>query len=333
MSTVYYANINYVCNERCIFCAAGMANGPLTTKGRVPWVTLQEIVTWVNGTPPGPEDRVLIAGGEPTLHPELVLLLRYLGQNCRNVVIFTNGLRLAQRDYAWAVIEAGVTTFEIPFYGASAESHDSVTRRKGSFEGTITALTTLVGLRGDAQFRINIRLLIARQCFRSNPAIVQVLSERVPRVDGFSLNPLVLSADAEACGAAVDYEEARPFINEAARLARVLGYRLIVNSIPLCVFDGENASWLRHELCSSSAVPESGLCETRRQQRLYIDPFVAAGVDSGVSLVPRRTLPDICLECDYARFCQRVEPWYVRNFGPVGLRPVRFSEIKTTAGR
>jgi hypothetical protein len=157
-----------------------------------------------------------------------------------------------------------------------------------------------------------------------------VVSERAPDIDAFSLNRLLLSRDAEAAQAAISYQDAGPAINETARLVRELGYELIFDSLPLCVFEGDNAEWIRAQVAARASGRES------EERYLYLDPFVTAGKRPPSILEQRRALPDPCLSCELISACRRVEGWYVRRFGYAGLHPVRGSnapgEPRTLAG-
>jgi hypothetical protein len=130
------------------------------------------------------------------------------------------------------------------------------------------------------------------------------------RVDSFSLERLILSADAEAAGAEISWAEAAPSINESAALVRALGYGLRFNAVPLCVFTGDNAEHVRANV---NATPRD-----RATQR-YLDPYVAAGRPE-VAPARRRALPDPCVPCAYRNVCGRVERWYLHRCGVEGLR-------------
>lgn len=321
MPTNYFVNVNFVCNERCVFCAADLAGGTTKVEERRR-LTLDDVKTWLAGELPGPADTVSVAGGEPTLHRELFDLVGHLSQRRPAVNLFTNGLRFADERYARGAVDAGITRFEIALFGAGAPAHDAITRRLGSFETTIDALDVLGRLRGEFEFVLEVRLLVSRQTAAGNPAIVRTVHDRVVGVDVISLNRLILSQDAVAADATISWEEARPSINETATLARQLGYQLRFDSMPLCVFDGANADHARlfvHQVAGSASV--------RRGFR-YLDPVVAAG-RLLQSVGAPAALPVPCVGCDYVTACQRVEEWYVDRFGSTGLHRMK---LDATAG-
>jgi MoaA/NifB/PqqE/SkfB family radical SAM enzyme len=330
IGTKYYLNLNYVCNERCVFCASDLTNN-FRLDGRTPWLTLAEIRAWVGDTPPGPQDRVMLAGGEPTLHRDLLAIVRFLGVRCPNVTLFSNGLRLADPAFARACVEAGVTRFEIALFGASAAAHEAVTQVRGSFARTLAALEVLTALRREHDFTVEVRLLVSRQSVAENPSIVRLVHARVPGVDAFSLNRLILSQHAAAVDAAISWEMARASINESARLIRAYGYELVFGAIPLCLFEGDNALYVRDALARRVERIARGV-EPATWRTRYLDPALPRAPDGEVEVpVARLALPDPCLPCDYLSVCGRVESWYVRRYGTAGLRTVRVADPAAAA--
>jgi MoaA/NifB/PqqE/SkfB family radical SAM enzyme len=112
--------------------------------------------------PPRRGDQVLLAGGEPTLHRDLFEIIRQFAGRCEDIRLFTNAIRLADEAYARETIAAGVSGFEIALFGATAATHDAITRRPRSFEQTMTALGNLVRTREGRKITIVVRLLVAR---------------------------------------------------------------------------------------------------------------------------------------------------------------------------
>jgi MoaA/NifB/PqqE/SkfB family radical SAM enzyme len=239
-------------------------------------------------------------------------------------MIYTNGLRLADASFARGAVEAGIAHFQIALFGADGAAHDAVTQVAGSFERTLEALETLSSLREGLDFLLEIRLLFSRQSSQHNPAIVRLLHERGLHIDAISLNRLNLSKSAADADATISWEEARESVNESARLIRELGYTLKFRSVPLCVFEGGNAEFVRSEMTRWATRVAAGL-EPRSWQSRYLDPGVTGNIIMPSPPPLDAVLPAPCVRCDYASACERVAGWYVRRYGHAGLRTVRLS--------
>ncbi|MEM9193725.1 MAG: radical SAM protein [Myxococcota bacterium] len=130
-------NVTYVCNNHCTFCAVGTR-------------------TQVDGHPPRQRDHLLkyrrhgvtmvdFDGGEPTLNPELVPLIRYarkLGYERINVT--TNGRLCAYPDYAKKLVTSGLTTLLFSVHGPNARIHAQQVGVKEAFEQTTTGIRNCV---------------------------------------------------------------------------------------------------------------------------------------------------------------------------------------------
>lgn len=323
--TDFFLNLNFVCNERCVFCAADLADGAIRTPGRPRGLTLDDVTTFLGDRVPGPGDRVMIAGGEPTLHPGLSDILRMVSGGGADVVLFTNGIALADEARARSVLAAGVTSIQIALFGSTAARHDAVTCRPDSFETSIAAINTLCRLRDEPGARpltIVGRLLVSRQLIDDNPAIVEVFADRTPAVDAISLNRLILSNAADAVDAPVSWAVARASVNECARRIRAAGFELHHSAIPLCVFDGDNARHVADAAALRLDGPPAGLAPRNYE---YIDPLTAAAPPDRPAEAAHTplALPNVCLACDYMPVCGRIERWYFERFGIDGLHSVR----------
>lgn len=84
---------------------------------------------------------LVFTGGEPLLRPDLARLCRGAKELKFDVRIFSTGLGLTKK-LALELKEAGVSAFEISFYGRPA-LHDSVTGRKNSFKASLAAARLL----------------------------------------------------------------------------------------------------------------------------------------------------------------------------------------------
>ena len=320
MPTKYFLNLNYLCNERCVFCASDLTNSRLAPR-IARQLSLDDLGSWMDESLPRPGDRVMIAGGEPTLHPGLFQIVRAAREWGAEVTLFTNGLLFADLEYAAEAIEAGVSRVEIALFGACDSHHDAVTQTRGSFARTVAGLGNLGRLHGAAQFTLQIRLLVSRQTFQRNPEIVEFVHHNVPGVDEISLNRLILSDHATSVDAAVSWPEARASINDAARRILSFGYQLVFEAIPLCLFDYEVADFVATKTMEKLERIKVGLDPARWDFR-YLDPYVAAGLQGGRNSQCAIAMPNVCKGCKFVPVCGRIEDWYNARYGAKGLSRV-----------
>ena len=86
--------------------------------------------------------RLVVSGGEPLLHPRIFDLLDEARSLGFQVVLYTNGL-LVDEETAERLAGLGLVSVEISMYGASAATHELVTRVPGSFGRSTSALRML----------------------------------------------------------------------------------------------------------------------------------------------------------------------------------------------
>lgn len=133
-------NVTYVCNNHCTFCAVGTR-------------------TQIDGFPPRQHEQLAryrergvtmvdFDGGEPTLNPQLLDLVRYarrLGYTRINVT--TNGRRCAYESYAAALSNCGLTTLLFSVHGPTPKIHAQQVGVAEAFEQTIEGIGHCVRLR------------------------------------------------------------------------------------------------------------------------------------------------------------------------------------------
>jgi MoaA/NifB/PqqE/SkfB family radical SAM enzyme len=126
-------NVTYVCNNHCTFCAVGTR-------------------TQVDGHPTRQREHlqkyramgvrmVDFDGGEPTMNPELIPLVRYaraLGYDRVNVT--TNGRLCAYEDFAKKLVRSGLTTLLFSVHGPDARSHAQQVGVAEAFEQTVAGI-------------------------------------------------------------------------------------------------------------------------------------------------------------------------------------------------
>ncbi len=76
---------------------------------------------------PVPADRIQISGGEPTIHPQFFEIVRLVKEmNFDYVQLNTNGIKMADLEFAQRVKEAGVETLYLQFDGLKPETYRKI---------------------------------------------------------------------------------------------------------------------------------------------------------------------------------------------------------------
>ena len=132
--------LTYACNEKCIHC---YANYPEAMKVHTP-VSLAEYKKIINELYDIGCMHLSLTGGDPFMNKDFLEIYCYAREKGFVCDIYTNGLYLADHaDFFSEVICRNPRVFYISLYGANAETHDSVTKIKGSFEKTISLIKQL----------------------------------------------------------------------------------------------------------------------------------------------------------------------------------------------
>lgn len=130
------ANIGYIqavrhCNHFCGFCS----NPPAPF-----FHTLETMRHLVDDFVRRGYFGVILTGGEPTLHPDLPAVAAYARQNGLHVRMITNGMRLADPDYARELAEAGVQIAHVSVYSTRPDAEEAMRGVAGTLDTAFLAV-------------------------------------------------------------------------------------------------------------------------------------------------------------------------------------------------
>ena len=138
--------------------------------------------------------RIDLSGGEPTLHPDILKIVRLCRDHADQVAILTHGRRLRDRVFTENLLAAGGNLLVIPLYGAEASQHDYISQVKGSFRQTLQGLENLQDLAPAYRARVELKLLMTKYTAPFNRAIYHLVRERFSQaVQEISVCPLIYS--------------------------------------------------------------------------------------------------------------------------------------------
>jgi MoaA/NifB/PqqE/SkfB family radical SAM enzyme len=184
--------VTYRCNHLCTFCY----NSPSGARE----MTTEQILETLRKVADLGVLYLTLTGGEALCHKDFFKIateVRRLGMALR---IYSNGYLLADKRLVRKLKPLNPMEVEISIHGARAETHEALTKIKGSFERTMTAVQNL----GEAGIKVNLKTPITR--LNQNELFeIKALAERMgrpvtfdavitPKDDG-NLDPLALRPD------------------------------------------------------------------------------------------------------------------------------------------
>ncbi len=126
-------NVTYVCNNHCTFCAVG-------TRTQVHGNTARQREHLERFRSEGVE-LVDFDGGEPTLHPDLLDLIRHARSiGYSRVSVTTNGRLCAYEDFARRLVHSGLTTLLFSVHGSDAKTHAQAVGVAEAFDQTVRGI-------------------------------------------------------------------------------------------------------------------------------------------------------------------------------------------------
>ncbi len=162
------------CNIACTFC---MVEDALDTFAGTSAASFRRFAADPGAL--GGASRVIFSGGEVTLAKDLLeyVAIARAVPGVEHVRLQTNAIRLGDRAYLRALIDAGVDEYFVSFHAADAETYDAIAQRKGSFAGIVRGLEAI----RDSGATLFTNTAVVAANHRALPAVVELASSFGPR--------------------------------------------------------------------------------------------------------------------------------------------------------
>lgn len=137
-----YLAICYACNEDCKFCPCSKKE-----KNKKMLTDINELKKTVDEFEQDGVTDITISGGEPTLHPNLSILIAYIQSKKIKVTVLSNGERFCDSNFIKQFIEdVNIDLLKIitTLHGSNPLEHEIANRSRGSFDRTIKGLHNLI---------------------------------------------------------------------------------------------------------------------------------------------------------------------------------------------
>ena len=143
-------NFTNMCNLRCKHCYQN-ASKPLSNE-----LTLKEKLKLIDELDKVGVPSIALSGGEPTIHPDFLPVVKAASSKGMYVAVATNGWRFADMDFLKKVKDSGLRYVEVSIDSANPRKHDEFRGVEGSWKRAVKALENAVKLNMSAAMAVTL---------------------------------------------------------------------------------------------------------------------------------------------------------------------------------
>ncbi|PIQ41403.1 hypothetical protein COW06_03070 [Candidatus Gracilibacteria bacterium CG12_big_fil_rev_8_21_14_0_65_38_15] len=223
-----YLQIIRICNQDCIFCAQPQ-NGKILS---VPEIIKQMIFYKKSSV-----EKLIITGGEPTLHKDFLKIVGLAQKFGFKIIIQSNGNQFNNIELVKGLSRFKGLEFIISLHSHESVIHDQIKRSPGSFEKTKNGLFYLLDNLQDVSIKIAIAINIYN--ITSIKDMIESFIQIFPSVTGFVLNNLdVYNIPKDQYHIVADLPQFDDNFRDALDKVIKSGRTLNIERIPLCYLKG-----------------------------------------------------------------------------------------------
>jgi len=218
------------CNSRCIFCLD-------SDTPRNVYLDPADIKAEIDrGIDELGAEKIILSGGEATLHPEFVDLVRYAkDRGYDRVQTVTNGYRFADKDFYRDCVDAGLGEITFSLHGHTAELHDRLTQTPDAFKRLIKGMVRALRER---KVIVNVDVVINKQNVAVIDKIVELcISLGVTEFDLLHVIPQAAAFD-HRDELFYDVRDHLPVLQKVFRLNRHPRFVIWTNRFPVSYLEG-----------------------------------------------------------------------------------------------
>lgn len=290
--------VGFSCNNLCLFCVQGDKRRKFGDK------TTEQLVASLKEAARRGLESVVFTGGEPTIRPDLPLLVataKKLGFS--QIQIQSNGRMFSYPDFCAKLIRAGATEFSPALHGSRAEIHDEVVCSPGSFKQVVEGIKNLKRLN---QFVLT-NTVITSKNYKDLPNIAKLLAELKVNQFQFAFVHILGSAEKNKKWLIPKKSEIMPYVKEGLDIGIGAGVRVMTEAIPYCFMEDY----------------ENYIAEKNIPNATVFDANFEIGDFTRYRQTEGKVKAKKCEKCRYFKICEG--PWkeYPELFGWSEFKPVK----------
>ena len=181
--------VTYRCNLKCGMCYLWKGPSQYGLKGVGEELTNAEMKKVIDDFAALGTAGIGFTGGEPMLRTDMLDLITYTKSKGMITHMSCNGFLTSNKDLCKIIIESGLDAIGFSLDGVSAETHDKVRGKEGSYERVLKSIDNFIGLRKELNKDIKVIVVCVVSNYNVDEllSLIALLKER--KVDHISFMP------------------------------------------------------------------------------------------------------------------------------------------------
>lgn len=291
--------VGFSCINDCLFCVAA-------DKRIYADKTTRQIKSELQDSFASGAREVVLTGGECAARKDIFEIVKFARQTgFWSIQIQTNGRFFSSADFCRKMLLAGMTEFSPALHGHTANLHDFLTQRKGSFRQTVLGIHNVRKLTG-GKVRILTNTVVNKYNFRFLPDIARLLVKLGVNQYQFAFVHAMGNAYKNFDDIVPRKTDILPYLKEGLDIGIKNGVNVMAEAMPLCLMKGYE------KYVSEFYIPPTEV----KERGITVEKFEEVRIKLG------KTKFTQCRICKYNDVCEG--PWkeYPERFGEEEFKPV-----------
>ncbi|MGC8728698.1 MAG: radical SAM protein [Elusimicrobiales bacterium] len=289
--------ITFNCNNKCDFCAQGAKRTFIERK------TKSEVIKALKDGIKSQANSVVFTGGEPTLHPDLIELIKEAKRlKYEYIQLQTNGRTLSDMSFLKKIKSAGANEISPALHGSKPEIHDKLTNADNSFNQTIKGIINSKKLG----LYVLTNTVITSLNYKDLPQIAKLLTYLKVDQFQFAFVHIIGTAWEKREWIVPKKSKVMPYLKKALDIGISKGIKCYTEAIPYCFMKGYE------ECVAEKIIPDGPVVDAE----VFVENYGEYRRNEG-KLKHKK-----CKKCVYFKICEG--PWreYPEIFGWDEFKPV-----------
>jgi MoaA/NifB/PqqE/SkfB family radical SAM enzyme len=223
--------VGFACNNNCRFCVT--AGKRVSGEKETAQIKSEIEEAFSNGA-----REIVFTGGECTIRKDIIDLVAFAKKRGFLIIqIQTNGRSFADVEFCKRIVRSGMNEFAPALHGHTAQLHDFLTRRPGSFRQTVLGIHNIRKLT-KSRLAILVNTVITKYNYKFLPEIADLLIKLEVHQYQFAFVHAMGNALKNFKQVVPRKTDVIPYVKRGLAEGLKMNIRVMAEAIPLCLMQG-----------------------------------------------------------------------------------------------